>query len=387
MAEDIRVLIVDLSKKYGGSSVRALTLADHLKPWKVAIAGLEDGQVVAVARERNIPTRIVGRTRTDPMIPWRLKTVIREDGFQVIDTQNIPSKFWAALSSYLTDVAFVSTLNSSYEDEFGTAFRGKFYSWLDRWTNTKVNRYVAVSKAIHTNLTKARIPEAKIDLITNGVTVDRSFSTTEQKLTRQKIDVPADAILCVCVGRLVWAKGYEDFIESFSLVAKRMPNAYAAIVGGGGLYDDLSERIAKAGLQKRVKLLGQCDVNTTWNIMKASDIFALTSRSEGVPYALLEAAAFGLPILATRCGGIPEVLSDNVDALLVPVGDTIAISTGLIRLCEDKQLAQRLAANAYAKIERDYSLSAQITAMRLAYRKALESKNARLRDDFSVAVR
>lgn len=387
MVEDIRVLIIDLSKKYGGSSVRALALADHLKPWTVAIAGLEDGQVVAVARERNIATRIVGRNRTDPMIPWRLKTVIREGRFQVIDTQNIPSKFWAALSTHLTDVAFVSTLNSSYVEEFGTALRGKLYTWLDRWTNAHVNRYVAVSKAIRNNLVQARIPESRIDLITNGVEVDRSFSAEEHRLTRQKIDIPEDAILCACVGRLVWAKGYDDFIESFSLVAKQVPNAYAAIVGGGSLYDALSERIAKAGLQKRVKLLGQCDVSTTWNVMKASDIFVLTSRSEGVPYALLEAAGFGLPILATRCGGIPEVLSDKVDALLVPVGDTAAISSALIRLCEDKQLAQQLGANAQAKIERDYSLSAQVTAMRQAYREAIASKDAQVRDDFPVAVR
>lgn len=387
MAEEIRVLIVDLSKKYGGASVRALTLAEHLKPWNVAIAGLEAGPVIEIARARNIPTRIVGRTRTDPKIPWRLRTVIRKDHFQVIDTQNIPSKFWGGLATYLTDVAFVSTLNSAYEDEFGTAWRGKLYTWLDRWTNANVNRYVAVSKAIRNNLIKAGISESSVDLVTNGIAVDGSFSEEQRRSTRRKFGIPENASLCVCVGRLVWAKGYEDFVEAFTLVAKQIPNAHAVIVGGGVLHDDLTQRITRAGLENRVKLLGECDVDTTWNVMKSSDIFALPSRSEGVPYALLEAAGFGLPILATRCGGIPEVLNDEVDALLVPVGDTAAISSGLIRLCEDRQLSQRLAVNAHARIEREYSLSTQIAAMRDAYRKALDSKQANVRDDISVATR
>ena len=386
MTEDIRVLIIDVSKKYGGASVRALTLANHLKPWNVAIAGLRDGPVIEIAKQRNIPVHIVGSVRTNPLIPWRLKKVIREGGFQVIDTQNIPSKFWGSLTTHLTDVAFVSTLNSSYEDEFGTALRGKLYTWLDRWTNTNVDRYVAVSKAIRNSLAKAGIPESRIDLVTNVVDIDESSLNKDRNLVRRMIGIPEDAILCVSVGRLVWAKGYEDFIDAFAVVAERVSNAYAAIVGGGVLHSALLEKIKKAGLENRVKLLGHRDAQMTWSVMKASDVFVLSSRSEGVPYALLEAAALQLPILSTRCGGIPEIFTDNQEALLVDVGDPASISAGLICLCEDRLLSQKLAANAKAKVSSEYNLSAQITAIRHAYRKALDNRQGKIHEDLSVAL-
>jgi glycosyltransferase involved in cell wall biosynthesis len=376
MSKEIRVLIVDLSKKFGGASVRALTLADHLKPWEVAIAGLENGPVIKMAGKRNIPVRIVGRKRTDPMIPWRVKDVIRRDQFQVIDTQNIPSKFWGSFATLLTDVAFVSTLNSSYEEEFGKALRGRIYTQLDRWTNFNVDRYIAVSRGINQSLLKAGIPGSDIDLITNVVDVSHAALVEDRNLMRRSMGIPENATLCVSVGRLVWAKGHEDFIRAFALAAGRIKNAYAVIVGGGALYPALMEQIREAGLEDRIKLVGQCDVDTTWSIMRASDVFALPSRSEGVPYALLEAAAFALPILSTNCGGIPEVFSDNVDALLVPVGNLSAISGALIRLCEDRELAARLAARAREKVEREYSLSAQIAAVRQAYTKALAHKEA-----------
>ncbi len=376
MSKDIRVLIVDLSKKFGGASVRALTLADNLKPWEVAIAGLENGPVVKIAKSRNIPVRIVGKKRTDPMIPFRMKDVIHSDRFQIIDTQNIPSKFWGSLAASLTDVAFVSTLNSSYEDEFGKALRGRVYTRLDRWTNFNVDRYIAVSRAIGENLSRRGIPASEIDVITNVVDVNHATLLQDRKLIRRSMGIPEDAMLCISVGRLVWAKGHEDFIRAFALAAGRIKNAYAAIVGRGVLYPSLSELIKEVGLEDRIKLLGQCDVDMTWSIMKASDVFVLSSRSEGVPYALLEAAAFSLPVLTTNCGGIPEVFTDNVNALLVPVGDLSAISGALIRLCEDRELARRLAACAREKVESEYSLSAQIAAVRRAYTKALAHKEA-----------
>jgi glycosyltransferase involved in cell wall biosynthesis len=124
----------------------------------------------------------------------------------------------------------------------------------------------------------------------------------------------------------------------------------------------------------------------TWSVMKASDIFVLSSRSEGVPYALLEAAALQLPILSTRCGGIPEIFIHEQDALLVGVADPSSISAGIVRLCEDKSLAQKLAVNAKAKISSEYSLSAQIAAIRHAYRKALDSRQGRIHEDLSVAL-
>src|SRR5262245_51536383 len=103
ISQDIKVLIVDLSKRYGGASTRAITLAQYLTPWDVAIAGVEDSPVVRLAKERFIPVKIVGKYRADPRIPLRLARIIRTEHFQVIDTQNIQSKFWSSFTALLAD--------------------------------------------------------------------------------------------------------------------------------------------------------------------------------------------------------------------------------------------------------------------------------------------
>jgi hypothetical protein len=117
--EGLRVLVVDLSIRYGGASTRAIAIAESLLSWGGMIAGIENSPVLRIAREKGIPVRVIGKRRTDPLIPLRLAKVIREDGIQVVDTQNIQSKFWVSLAAFLVDVVFVSTLNSFYRYEHG----------------------------------------------------------------------------------------------------------------------------------------------------------------------------------------------------------------------------------------------------------------------------
>lgn len=380
MSGGLQVLLIDLSKRYGGASVRALTLAFHMQPG-VVIAGLENSPVVKIAQDRNIPTRTVGKSRLDPLIPFRLRKIIRQEGFQIIDTQNIQSKFWANLAAVITDVAFVSTLNSAYEEEQGGSFKGKFYATLDRWTNSRTNRYIAVSRPIQNELLKTGIPAEMIDLVTNAVDLE-DISRAEEAastrwLTRKQLGIPGDAFVCSSVGRLVYAKGFEDFIDAFARSSEQMPNLYGLIAGEGSLRPVLSEQIKAAGLESRFQLLGHREPKEVNNILKASDVFVISSRSEGVPFALLEAAAAGLPIVATRCGGIPDVLEDNVDALLVPVGDVRGIASAMMKIGIDRYMAKGLGRKAREKIQRDYSIQKQIEGTERAYRSALANKQSR----------
>lgn len=377
VSRDVRVLIVDLSKRYGGASTRAIALAQYLSPWHVAIAGVEDSPVVNLAKEKSIPVKIVAKHRADPRIPFRLAQIIRKENFQVIDTQNIQSKFWSSLAALLADVAFVSTLNSSYESEHGGSLKGKLYQVLDLWTNWKTDRYVAVSEAIRRDLLAAGIPESAVDLIHNSVEVDESAPSEDRQAVRARLGIPQDAFLCVLVGRLVWAKGYDDFIPAFSAAANLIPKAYAVIAGDGELFSALSDQIKQADLAEKVLLLGFCNKTTILGILKAGDIYVMPSRSEGIPFALLEAAALGLPIVATNCGGIPEVVTDKVDSLLVPVGDRHALSSALITLHANRDLAEEFGRRIKEKIKGRFAPAVQVDLMRQAYQNALSRRISR----------
>ncbi len=377
-SEDVRVLIIDLSKRYGGASVRALMLAQHLQPWKTAIAGLEDSPVIKLAKERNIPVHTVGRSRIDPLIPIRLKNIIVKEQFQVIDTQNIQSKFWGSITASLSGATFVSTLNSSYQNEFGESVKGKLYSSIDQWTNRRTDGYIAVSKPIQDDLLKTGVSSEMVNLVTNAVEVDDASPAMDPRSIRRQIGVPEDCLLCIAVGRLVWAKGYDDFIKAFVSVSGQVPNAYAVILGAGELHSSLSAEIHDIGLTNKIILLGHCEPQRVLSTLKASDVFVMSSRSEGVPYALLEAAALGLPILATQCGGIPEILDDGADAILVPVSDPASLAAGMIKLLIDRSFSKQLGANAKAKIKQRFSLPVQMEATRRAYLKAMDHKRQKL---------
>src|SRR5262249_28853437 len=151
-----------------------------------------------------------------------------------------------------TKVAFVSTLNSSYENEHGNSLKGKMYRNIDAWTNWRTDRYIAVSNTIRDGLLKAGIPEQMIGLVRNSIEINNMYLVEESSALRQRIGIPQDAVLSVLVGRLVWAKGYDDFIRAFAIVAQQIPDAYAVIAGDGELYSAIASQIKQAGLEQKI---------------------------------------------------------------------------------------------------------------------------------------
>jgi len=374
MSEKVRAIIVDLSKRFGGASTRTITLAQGLKSWDVAIAGLSGSPVVEMAKMKGIPVITIGKYRGNPLIPFRLAAYIRRGGYQVLDTQNIQSKLWGSIAALLTNTALVSTLNSWYISEHGGSLKGKIYAAIDFLTNWKIDRYVAVSEAIKKSLLRAGIADSSVDVIHNAVEVDGNPKSMDAKQFRKEWGLPEDAIICVAVGRLVWAKGFDDLIKAFYSVVNEIHNVYLMIVGGGEMFSALSAQVVQTGLQNKIFLAGYRHHDWVQDTLKCADIFVMSSRSEGVPYALLEAAAVGLPTVATDCGGIPEVVTNRVEALLVPVGNITALSTAIMELCNDKKYAKELGRNIKEKIKTEYSLGSQLNAVKQAYLKALDHK-------------
>jgi glycosyltransferase involved in cell wall biosynthesis len=136
----------------------------------------------------------------------------------------------------------------------------------------------------------------------------------------------------------------------------------------------LEEKIRKNNLGGRVVLAGYRTRDVVLSALKASDIFVMSSRQEGTPIALLEAAAMGVPILASACGGIPEMVSDGQQALLVPPGNAPMLAQALLRLAKNPELRARLGQNAKAHIQQKFSLQAQARATLTLYQKALVNR-------------
>lgn len=373
-SENLRVLVVDLSLRYGGASTRAISIAKYFSSTGGKLAVIENSAVMKVALEQQIPIQIVGKRRTDPLIPFRIARIIQNEKIQVVDTQNIQSKFWVSLAVLFSKIAFVSTLNSLYNQEFGESWKSKVYYWIDRLTNIKVDKYVVVSNVIEKSLIETKIDPEKIHLIRNAVSLQNPKTDFDRSKVRKRFNIPESAITFTLLGRMVWAKGIDDFILAFSSVYKDNRNTCAVIIGDGELRTEIEKQVIELGLQNQIYLLGYQPSAQVMDILRSTDVFVMPSRSEGIPFALLEAAAIGIPIIATYCGGIPEVVTNEENALLVPIGDVEALSKAMMLLCSNKQLADKLGSVARERIARDYSLNTQMERLKEVYLQAYRNR-------------
>ena len=306
---EVRALIVDLSTKFGGASMRALDLIRGMPEGQAALAGLEGSPSIKRAADLGIEVYAVGSRKFDPLIVKRLVRLARSKGFNVIDTQNPQSKLWGTLAARLAKAALVSTLNSWYFAEHQGRWRGWLYQGIEYLTLPLTDACIAVSSDIETKVRKTRNKNCHVAMISNAVTIDTDMiKDPSHDSLRARFDVPGDSIICCAVGRLVEAKGYHHLVNSLQLLD---PRIVCLIVGEGHLRPELEEQIQQLGMQDRIRLIGFCDPEDVLSIVYSSDIFVMPSISEGTPIAILEAAALGKPIVATKTGGIPEIFTDS----------------------------------------------------------------------------
>ena len=157
------------------------------------------------------------------------------------------------------------------------------------------------------------------------------------------------------VGRLAPVKG------GFVLIAAlaQLPDVTLDIVGDGPSREALAERAAALGLADRVVFHGYMDETGVRDRLAAADVFVLTSFAEGVPVVLMEALAAGVPAVATRIAGIPELIDDGVTGLLVPPAEPTATADAVRRLLDDPELRNRIAAAGREKVEREFNLETE----------------------------
>jgi glycosyltransferase involved in cell wall biosynthesis len=375
MAEQRRALIVDLARRFGGASARALGLLEAMPTGLGALVCLEHTPLHDQAAARGLQAYAVARHKADPRIVPRLLCIVRAGGYHVLDTQNAQSKFWSALVATRADVALVSTLNSWYESEHRGGFRGRLYQAIERRTAAATDLYIAVSGEIRDRLTSENAPEEAVALIPNAIRLDPASVIADKPWLVSSLELPSDARVLCAVGRLVEAKCHEDLIDAVAALGD--PALHCLIVGEGRLRSKLAAQIARLGLDRRVHLLGHRQPSEVLRIVKASDVFVMPSSTEGTPIALLEAAALGRPIVATRVGGIPELLTHGVHALLVDPRDPAVLAKALGDVLADTESALDIGRRAQEHVASRFGIAAQVEATMQAYDRAWARRQRR----------
>jgi glycosyltransferase involved in cell wall biosynthesis len=237
--------------------------------------------------------------------------------------------------------------------------------WLMRKLDRRFDQIVAPSRAILDALPHARA--SRMTCIPNGVDVRRFAPLAPSLRTRLREELgcaPGDLVVG-CVAGLHPVKRHVDLVDAFARVHARLPQSRLLLVGEGRMRDALETRIAALGLHGVVRLLGERrDIS---RVLPAFDVFVLASESEGMSNAILEAQSCGLPVVATRVGGNPELVDADC-GVLVESRDPPALALALLELLPDAARRIRLGAAARARVCARHSLRAMAQAYLDLYR-------------------
>lgn len=231
--------------------------------------------------------------------------------------------------------------------------------------------FVAIAREIHDELRTMGVQEERIWDIANGVDVERfaPAAPDERMDLRRRLGLP-DGKLVVFVGRLTVAKALDVLLNAWAQRDATLADAHLILVGDGELRDDLMRQMHALGMAQSVVFTGS--TNDTAAYLRACDAFVLSSRTEGMPVALLEAMACGLPCVATCVGGSVEVLEDGTSGRLVAPEDAAALA---------KALAEALATPAWGiharrRIQDRYAIDAVAQRYVTLYESLLNGRNA-----------
>lgn len=231
-----------------------------------------------------------------------------------------------------------------------------------------VDVVTCVSRSLGNNLTTLEgLPLGSFAVVTNGVKL-YSTDPIDVEGLKAKLNVTGRFPLVSMIGVLNWdwkAAGIKILMEAMRSVAHVYPDAMLLIVGDGEYRSVLEAKARSLGLANNVLFTGYVDDPS--EILAVTDVYAHISLNEACPMAVLEAMSAGLPIVASRAGGIPEVIDDGVTGLLVD-NDTIAVSQAIIRLAGDSETRARLGGNAKSAAESRFSWRAVAMAYLRLYR-------------------
>jgi glycosyltransferase involved in cell wall biosynthesis len=331
-------------------------LATGLGPgYRSEVALIRDRWLAATLRGRGVPVTILRYTSHRFAATLRdLVKLIRNRRVEVLHTHEFFMNTLGLLASWLTAVPLVATVHGTnyYSD---TARRRIGYRLVGR----RASRLVTVSEANKRFLAeRVGIPPRRIQVIPNGVPLNNRASAASRSAHRANLGLNPDDAVIGTVGSVYPVKGHRYLVEAAASIVGRFPRAVFLIVGQGGLRDELEAHAAKLGIAAHVRFLGHRE--DVADLMSIFDIFALPSLSEGMPLALLEAMAAGLPAVATQVGGVAEVLEDWKTGLLVPPGDGRALADRVMTLLENPLLAKELGEAAQQIAETRFSLATMV---------------------------
>ncbi|MFW9880027.1 MAG: glycosyltransferase family 4 protein [Candidatus Thorarchaeota archaeon] len=373
----MKILQIISNLRMGGAEKLLVTLSNELKKrgHDITLCYLKPGPLEKFVCDAGI---LFNPVKKFPYLNYlsNLCKYINEKNFDIIHA-HIPgglNTLYGFISAKITKKKFIVTVHGNIFTL--NNYKSITYKWLLHYSNM----IVTVSDALKIEIEKeSNVNPRKIITIRNGI--DISYFCNNMSSPNKHKDFNLDLCHPVIgvIGTIRYVKGYDVLIKSLKRIKNVYPKIKLLIVGGEQNNNDLEYRfkldtmIRELDLGKNVVFLGER--NDLIEIYNSIDVFVLPSRSEGTSLSLLEAMASKKAIVATDVGGTPYVLDNYVNGILVPAEDSDALSRGILKVLEDKDLARKLGKNAWNSVNEKFCLSSMVNNYIQLYQKILRDNN------------
>lgn len=347
-------LHIDTARSWRGGQNQALLTVLGLRAigHRTVLVAHPQGELRRRAAEGPDLIPFVPRSELDLAAAWRFTRILRDVRPAIVHAHDPHGIAVAALALSYQTFDPPPILVASRRVDFH--LRTNAFS---RWKHRQVRAFLCASEAIREMLIGQGIEPERAVTVHEGIDLAHVAAAPRANV-HEAYWLPHQAPLAGAVGALVGHKGHRYLIDAAAQVVRAVPDARFVILGDGELRGALERQIADRGLEKHVILGGfRPDV---LSLLKGFDLFVMPSVTEGLGTSLLDAMACEKPIVASRVGGIPEVVADGQTGLLVPPKDADLLAEAIVRVLKDRSLAASLAAAGAARVREQFSVERMV---------------------------
>jgi glycosyltransferase involved in cell wall biosynthesis len=369
----IRVVYLAHTFQVGGAEEMVLNLVRHLparfEPMVCCIHEL--GPIGAEIRDSGTSISVLG---LNPGLrrPWdvtRIRRYLRESRPQIVHTFLLTASIYGRLAAMLARVPIViGTEVNIYERKRPS------HALAERLLMAGTDRVVASAESVRQfYIRQVHADPAKVEVIYNAVDWAQLRTTKSREEMRRSLNLPCNQPVAGIVARLTEQKGHTYLFDALAQTPA-LEALHLLVVGDGELRDSLRRRVEQLGLSSRVHFAGaRRDLG---DLLNAVDLFVLPSLWEGLPLSLVLAMGAGLPVVATRVAGLPEVVEHERTGLLVPPADAAALGLALARMVGDPASAQRMAAAGRDAVLPKFGVDGYVASVVALYDRLLSERAA-----------
>lgn len=368
----VRVCHVAMGDLWAGAEVQLLALMTYLVrlgEFECSVILFNEGRLARELRKLPLSVSVISEKHHSPIgIAYRLATIFRETRPDIVHTHKYKDAILATIAARCVGVRCVIRVIHGMPEPFKglSNVNMAIYTMVDRFvTSWLVDKVVAVSADIEKALVRI-YRENRVVRIHNGIDLEVVQVRTQRSEKRKEWHFDDTVTLIGTVGRLVPVKGHTVLLEALRILRQSDRTVMLLVVGDGPLRGHLESEVKRLGLEGFVRFAGH--QAESYDFINMLDMFVLPSLHEGIPMVLLEALALKKAVIASRVGGIPEVVLHGQTGMLVSPANADELAAGISAIIEDREMALALGLAGRRLVESDFSASMMVDRVAGMYR-------------------